>query len=311
MSVFNSTLACFVPCCISFAAVLAMSRMKMYAEPWRIENSPVMARNREEAENGKGPGSGENTENLPSMSFHQAFSPYYALTLITLCILLISPLKNLLGQWQIALSFPETATGYGFTNEAVKNFSPVAPLTHAAFFLLLSAVFGYLYFSRHGWIKKGGGKAALKRTNKKTLPSAIAVTGFIVMSKIMGGTGQTSVLAQGIADVLGKGYIILAPIVGMLGSFMTSSNMASNILFSNFQYTTARLLELDVAAVLGAQTAGGAIGATMCPGNIILGTTTGGISGSEGLVLKKVLPISLAMAISVGVFLFLTLVLLG
>ena len=59
-----------------------------------------------------------------------------------------------------------------------------------------------------------------------------------------------------------------------------------------------------MAAVLGAQTAGGAIGATMCPGNIILGTTTGGISGSEGQVLKKVLPISLAMAVGVGVFLF-------
>lgn len=297
MGMFNSTLACFVPCCVSFGAVLVLSKMKMYSQPWKIENSPVMAR--EEKKGGK-----EENESMPSMSFNQAFSPYYALTIITLCVLLISPVKNFLGQWQVGLSMPETSTGYGFTNEAVASFSPFAPLTHAGFFLFLSAMFGYFYFSRHGWIKAGGGKAALRRTNKKTLPSAIAVTGFIVMSKIMGGTGQTSVLAQGIADVLGKGYIILSPIVGMLGSFMTSSNMASNILFSNFQFTTAKLLELNVAAVLGAQTAGGAIGATMCPGNIILGTTTGGISGSEGQVLKKVLPISLAMAVGVGVFLF-------
>lgn len=313
MSAFNSTLACFVPCCISFAAVLIMSRMKMYSQEWRIEDSPVMKR--AEADNGEkeetdaaGNKEEEALQIKPSMTFHQAFSPYYALTMITLCVLLISPIKNFLGQWQIGLSFPETSTGYGFVNEAVESFSPFAPLTHAGFFLFLSAMFGYLYFSRKGWIRPGGGKAALKRTNKKTLPSAIAVTGFIVMSKIMGGTGQTSVLAQGIADVLGKGYIILSPIVGMLGSFMTSSNMASNILFSNFQYTTAKLLGLDVAAVLGAQTAGGSIGATMCPGNIVLGTTTGGISGSEGLVLKKVLPITVAMSVGVGIFLFLILV---
>lgn len=307
MSAFNSTLACFVPCCISFAAVLILSRMKMYSSPWKIEDSQVMNRETE----GGADGSEEADKDLPSMTFHQAFSPYYALTIITLFVLLVGPVKNFLGRWQIGLSFPETSTGYGFTNEAVASFSPFAPLTHAAFFLLLSALFGYFYFSRNGWIKQGGGKAAFQRTNKKTLPSAIAVTGFIVMSKIMGGTGQTSVLAQGIADVLGRGYIILSPIVGMLGSFMTSSNMASNILFSNFQYTTAKLLGLDVAAVLGAQTAGGSIGATMCPGNIVLGTTTGGVSGSEGVVLRKVLPISVAMAVGVGVFLFLVFVVFG
>ena len=304
VSLFNTTLACFIPCCLSFGAALALSRMKMYADPWRIEDSPVMDRSEKKTVVSDG-------KETPVMTFNQAFSPYYVLTVITLCILLITPIKNFLGQWQVGLSMPETSTGYGFTNEAVASFSPFAPLTHAAFFLLLSALFGYFYFSSKGWIKPGGGGAALKRTNKKTLPSGIAVTGFIVMSKIMGGTGQTSVLAQGIADVLGQGYIILAPIVGMMGSFMTSSNMASNILFSGFQFTTAKLLGLDVAAVLGAQTAGGAIGATMCPGNIVLGTTTGGVPGHEGEVLKKVLPISLAVAVGTGIFLFLVLVVLG
>jgi lactate permease len=90
---------------------------------------------------------------------------------------------------------------------------------------------------------------------------------------------------------------------------MTSSNMASNILFGEFQLTTARLLSLNVAAILGAQTAGGAIGNTICPGNIILGTTTAGILGQEGIVLKKVLPITITAAVIVGAILFITQVL--
>ena len=70
-----------------------------------------------------------------------------------------------------------------------------------------------------------------------TMPSGMAVIGLVIMSKIMGGTGQTIVLSQGIANVLGSKYLLLAPFVGLLGTFMTASNMSSNILFGGFQVT--------------------------------------------------------------------------
>lgn len=73
-----------------------------------------------------------------------------------------------------------------------------------------------------------------------TMPSGIAVIGLVIMSRIMGGTGQTDVLADGISRVLGKAYAILSPVVGLIGTFMTASNMSSNILFGAFQSTTAR-----------------------------------------------------------------------
>ena len=141
------------------------------------------------------------------------------------------------------------------------------------------------------------------------IPSGIAVTGLIIMSKIMGGTGQTAVLADGIARILGKAYVILAPVVGMIGSFMTGSNMSSNILFGEFQVTTAGLLHLDKAAFLGAQTVGGSIGSSISPSNIILGTTTAGILGSEGQVLKKNIPITLTVTLIIGIIVFLSVVL--
>ena len=299
MGQLHTTLACFLPCCVSLGAILLMGRSPWYRDAWCLEDSPVMERKE----------TTEKTLSCPqNMTMNQAFLPYYALTGITLFVLLVKPVKDVLGQVKIGFAFPEMVTGYGFVDEAAAVFSPIVPFTHAGMFLLLSGVIGFLYFSRHAWIGAGGGTNIWKRTVKKTIPSSVSVICFVAMSKIMSGTGQTTVLAEGIAALFGQGYAALAPIIGLLGAFMTSSNMASNILFGSFQMTTANLLGLDAAAILGAQTAGGAIGSAICPGNIILGTTTAGIMGKEGMVLRKVLPLALSAVAVVGVILFVLLI---
>ncbi|MEA4895254.1 MAG: L-lactate permease [Oscillospiraceae bacterium] len=297
----NTTIACFVPSCIALVAVFFLGRTKLYNKPWKIENSGII--NREFTDKAAG-------EGYKDMNMLQAFFPYFVLTSITLVVLLIAPIKAFLGQVSFGFAFPETSTGFGYVNKATNCYSPISPFIHAGTFLLLASVIGLIYYKKHGWVNRAGSAAVFSRSIKKTVPSGIAVIGFIIMSKIMGGTGQTVVLAEGIASVLGKGYALLAPVVGMLGSFMTSSNMASNILFGEFQMTTASILHLNTSAILGAQTAGGAIGNTICPGNIVLGTTTANILGDEGLVLKRILPITLSAAVIVGVILFVSLVLI-
>lgn len=81
--------------------------------------------------------------------------------------------------------------------------------------------------------------------------------------------------------------------------------MSSNILFGDFQMTTANLLSVNSSAILGAQTAGGAIGAAVSPSKIILGTTTAGILGREGEVMKKLLSITVPATILIGAVTFL------
>ena len=61
---------------------------------------------------------------------------------------------------------------------------------------------------------------------------------------------------------------------------------------------------VSAAGVLGAQTAGGAIGAAVSPSKIILGTTTANILGKEGEVLKLLLTITIPATILIGAFLF-------
>ena len=293
----NASLACFLPCCFALAAALLLGRTKRYRTPWSVPDSKIMRR--------KEPEAGEEAV----MSLHQAFFPSYVMTVIALCVLLIPPLKSFLSQWQISFSFPETVTGYGYVNAAVAAYSPITPLTHAGLFLLIAAAAGFVYYRRKGFLKRAR-LGIWRRTWRKAVPSGAAITCFIVLSRLMSGTGQTDVLAKGIAGVLGGTYVLLVPMVGMLGSFITSSNMSSNVLFASFQMTTAALLGVSQAAFLGAQTAGGAIGSILCPGNIVLGTTTAGVLGQEGLVLRKLLPIAVAAAAVLGVLLCIALYIL-
>jgi lactate permease len=234
----------------------------------------------------------------PTMSMHQAFIPYYALLVVTFGVLLIWPIRDALGAWSFQLVFPQTETGLGYIrNEAIARF---APLTHAGTFLLVAALIGYVAFRSKGTIESGGFGRIVARTVDKSIPSTIAVVSLIAMSNVLAGAGAVEVLAQGVAAATGDGYGFLAPLVGGLGAFMTTSNLASNLLFGTFQLSTAEATGLLASAILGAQTAGAAAGNMIAPGNVLLGTTTAGILGKEGEVLKITLPLFVMVAIIIG-----------
>ncbi len=295
---FNTTLAAFIPSVIALFSIFLLSKTKQYSSAWKLETSQIMISSLDT----------ENTQKPQNpMTMLQAFFPYTFLTLITLTVLLIPPIRIALSSIKFGFAFPETMTAYGYTNLATALYSPISPLTNAGFFLFCASIIGFIYYYKKTFITLNDGKILLDKSIRKTIPSAIAVICFIMMSRIMSGSGQVVILAQGIAQILGSIYGMIAPMIGMLGAFMTSSNMASNILFGEFQLTTAKFLSLSIPAVLGAHTAGGAIGTAIAPGNIILGTTTAGILGQEGLLLKKLLPITLFAAFLIGIILFIIL----
>lgn len=294
MSQINTTLACFVPSCISFFIILLFSKTKLYRDEWTMEDSKIMEKNAEDS---------LRKESIVNMTLMQAFVPYFILAGITLIILIVKPIHDFLGQFSFGIAFPETRTGYGYINSAMESFSPFTPFTHASMFLFISSVSGIVYYCRHGWIKRKNVKDIFARSTAMMIPSGLAILGLIIMSRIMSGTGQTLVLANGIAGTMKRGYGILAPLIGLFGTFMTGSNMSSNILFGNFQLVTAQLLKIDVAIILGAQSAGGSIGSVLSPSNIVLGTTTAGISGYEGKIIRKLLGITIPVAIIIGIVL--------
>lgn len=287
---FNTTLSAFIPSALALVGVIGLAKTRFYNTQWRVSDSPMMDCSKRLSD--------EEVES--DMNLFHAFMPYIVLSVLTLLVLMIKPLNDLLSKVKLGFAFPETKTGYGFINPAYDLYSPLAPFTHAGFFLLISSLVGLFYYMAHGWIKREQIKDIFNRSFKMALPSATSVVALIIMSRIMGGTGQTSVMAMGIASVLGVKYLALSPFVGLLGTFITGSNMSSNILFGQFQLTTAELLKSNTTHLLAAQTAGASIGSCISPSKIILGTSTANLIGQEGSVMKKILTIALPVTLMFG-----------
>lgn len=305
MAQFNPELASFLPSAVTLIALILLSRSPLYNETWAVSDSKIMTeRSTADLKAAEQTEVKEAEEEL-NMSIFQALIPYILMTVITLAVLLINPLYNFLNQVAFGPSFIETVTGFGFVNEAVKNYSPLAPFTHASMFLFLAAVLSFVYYKAKGLVHTVNPVGnILYRTGKRAISPSIAVISLLMISRVMAGTGQTVILAEGITNALGPYYRLVAPFIGLLGSFITGSNMSSNILFGQFQYLTADFIGLNVPAIVGAQTAGGAIGMSIAPGNIVLGTSAVGELGMEGKVMQKIIPFTLTIAAIVGIALF-------
>lgn len=296
---FNTELASFLPSAITLVSIILLSKSPLYNEEWSIEDSKLMINEKEDLTCSE-----ETVEVERTMTIFQSLIPYILMTIITLSILLITPLNNFFGKISYGPNFIETTTGFGFVNGAVENYSPITPFTHASAFLLSAAILSFVYYKQQGIVKtKNPVNNIINRTIKRSISPSIAVVSLLSISRIMAGTGQTVVLAEGITNILGSYYSVVAPFIGLLGSFITGSNMSSNILFGQFQYLTADFVGLNVPAIVGAQTAGGAIGMSLAPGNIVLGTSATGTLGLEGQVMRKIIPFTLILALSIGILL--------
>jgi lactate permease len=111
----------------------------------------------------------------------------------------------------------------------------------------------------------------------------------VAMAVVMAHAGMTEILARGLATGFGGAFAFVAPWIGALGAFMTGSNTNSNVLFGMLQTRTAELLGYSLPIVLAAQTAGGAVGSIFAPTKIVVGASTAGMAGQEGLILRRLL----------------------
>ncbi len=81
----NTTIACFLPACLSLVALILIGRMKMYRQEWSVEDSRIMDR---------GAASGTSEETPDGMTLVQAFVPYILLTAVTMVVLVVPPVNR-------------------------------------------------------------------------------------------------------------------------------------------------------------------------------------------------------------------------
>ena len=131
--------------------------------------------------------------------------------------------------------------------------------------------------------------AALAYSAHRLLPVTVALLAMLLLSRLMLHAGMIGALERAAVAGLGDAWPWIAPAVGALGSFVTGSATASNVLFTSLQAQTALALGLPVATLLAAQGFGAAVGNIVCPHNVVAGAATVGLAGREGEVLRRTL----------------------
>lgn len=133
---------------------------------------------------------------------------------------------------------------------------------------------------------------------------ALALLAVLLMARIMVHSGMINALALAVEQALGSYWVLAVPLVGALGSFVTGSATASNIIFADFQVAAAKATGLASLPAIAGQGFGAAIGNIIAPHNIVAGAATVGLIGREGDVLKRTLPICIAYTAAGGLLLW-------
>jgi lactate permease len=219
-----------------------------------------------------------------TLSVLRAAAPYLTVIALVLLTRLLPPVREALFpiEWR-----------WGFAGE----FSGIIrPLFHPGTLLWLA------FLSSIFWLRatRSQVKEALGQTVRQLATVTVALIAMLVLARIMVHSGMIELTAIALAGAAGISWPFFAPFVGALGTFVTGSATASNILFTDFQEAAAKELNLPPAPLLGAQGFGAAVGNIICPHNIIAGGATVGLKGQEGQVLLRTLPACLIYAIAGG-----------
>ncbi len=149
---------------------------------------------------------------------------------------------------------------------------------------------------------------ALKETARMIVPATVALVFTLGMVYIMmntgGATGADSmliVLAQASAALAGDVWYIVAPFIGLLGTFISGSNTVSDIMFGPFQFSTAASAGKNIIAILALQAVGGAAGNMIAIHNVVAALTTVGLVGKEGVIIRKNLWVALGYCLAAGI----------
>jgi lactate permease len=220
-----------------------------------------------------------------SSSMIRAGAPYVLLIALVLVTRLVPPVRDA----TLAIEWTWSLLG---------EFSgSIAPLHHPGT-LLAAAFVGGALLQRASRIDV---RRALATTMSQLGAVTVALVAMLSLARLMLHAGMTDVLAVAAASGAGGMWPVLAPLVGLLGTFVTGSATASNVLLTDLQVSTANALRLPVLPLLGAQGFGAAVGNIVCPHNIVAAAATVGATGQEGEILRRTLWVAIGYALLGGV----------
>ena len=100
-------------------------------------------------------------------------------------------------------------------------------------------------------------------------------------------------------------YPVFSALLGWLGVALTGSDTSSNAMFGSLQRVTAEQLGLNPLLICTANSTGGVMGKMIDAQSIVVSATATGVHRQEGAILRRVFPHSLALAVLMGLLVWL------
>jgi lactate permease len=193
----------------------------------------------------------------------------------------------------------------------VQRVPPVATTAEAAVFnlnWLAASGTGILVAAVLAGFLMGLGPIALARAFAHTVFSVrftmLTIAAMLALGFVMRYCGLDATLGLAFART-GVLYPFFGTLIGWLGTATTGSDTASNVVFGSLQQVTARQIGVSQVLMASANSAGGVMGKMIAAPSIVVASTATESYGQEGTILRFVFWHSLALAVLVGVFVFL------
>jgi len=235
------------------------------------------------------------------LTLSQSLFPY-ALIIVLLLLFQLVP-AGVRETVSVSFNFPGSATTLQSPHVVADelNYNRIRLFVHPFFVLIIAAITACFIYKRAGIWDPVLFRGTLSKTVKKGIPATLALLALGNMSLIMMDSGMTHRLAYDIADLTGRVYPLFSPFFGVLGSFLTGNNTNSNVLFGVFQYAIAERLDVSTAMMTASQSLSGAVGCAIGPTLVLMGAIATKQQGQESLILKKLIPLVLLIALVMGI----------
>jgi lactate permease len=233
---------------------------------------------------------------VSEMSLVRAWLPYGIVILLLILSRIVAPIKEFFTTF-IDLSINNILGVVGISSKLLLLYSP-------GFIIIIVAIISV-------FIQKAD-KSNIKKASIISFNSvkgaALALIPTLAMVQIFSNSGinlselasMPVYLATFLGEYLNGVWILLAPFIGELGSFIAGSATVSAITFSPVQYQIATEYGLNTDLILSLGLLGGAAGNMICVHNVVSVATVVGAEGEEGTIIKKTVLPALLYALLVG-----------
>jgi len=245
------------------AASKKLCRQDVHNKQFQVETAPVKI-----------------TGGAAPVSLFQACLPFALVLIIVTAISLIGPLHDALAN----VGFD--AVVYAGEGGHVLNFAVL--ITPGVLILISIVIAAFLQGRRLSELIRIAGSTVYE--SRKT---AVTIITIVAMAKIMDYSGMTAAIAMMLIAVFAGYYPFVAPVIGMLGTFITGSDTTCAILFGSLQAGAARAIGVDPAWIASSNLSAAAAGKMISPQSVAIGLRIGGLDGREGEIIRKTLKYAL------------------